>query len=381
MGRRLRRALTSLLPLALFAALALTTASQAAPIAEPEPGAEADPSGRTVFICDIRTDGTMTCVTIQGELDVCARLPAGVIRRSYLADPEQQPSVVVPTAEDIDEAIKGTTSGDQGTIADVQETYGPGEGTLDIIPAEPEDEFIEPAERFEIGGIYKGDFTTTWQDCAPLPAGQELTVFPGGFFSGSGAKLASQEMLDAGRNLQILIAVNTEDEQIDPQPATAPATPGDSPEDPSVPDGGPGDGTGGDGGGPGDPAPPPPLPPLPPPTGGGGDEFIVPNVLGLTLPAATTEITGEGYVVGTVTFQSADAAPPGGLFIGSAHAQVEPTVVEQRPNGGTVRPKGDSVDLVLSGPPIDIPEPSSLALLILGLALLAMLLWVRRPRT
>jgi len=120
---------------------------------------------------------------------------------------------------------------------------------------------------------------------------------------------------------------------------------------------------------------------LPPPTGGGGAEFIVPNVLGLTLPAATTEITGAGYVVGTLTFQSADASPPGGLFIGSAHAQVEPTVVEQRPNGGTVRPKGDSVDLVMSAPPIDIPEPSSLALLILGLALLAMLLWVRRPRT
>jgi hypothetical protein len=135
----LRRTLHSFLAIAFFAFLVLTSASQAAPIAEPEaePGAEASPSGSTIFLCDIRSDGTMTCVTILGELEVCAQLPAGVIRRSYLADPEQQPSVVVPTTEDIDEAIKGTTSGDQGTIADVQETYGPGEGTLDIVPAEP----------------------------------------------------------------------------------------------------------------------------------------------------------------------------------------------------------------------------------------------------
>jgi beta-lactam-binding protein with PASTA domain len=100
----------------------------------------------------------------------------------------------------------------------------------------------------------------------------------------------------------------------------------------------------------------------------------------MTLPAATAEINGDGYVVGDVTFQAADAQPPGGLIIGSAHAQVEPTVVDQKPDGGTTRPKGDSVDLVLSGP-LPVSEPSSLALFILGLALLAMLLWVRRPRT
>jgi hypothetical protein len=200
----LRRTLHSFLAIAFFAFLVLTSASQAAPIAEPEaePGAEASPSGSTIFLCDIRSDGTMTCVTILGELEVCAQLPAGVIRRSYLADPEQQPSVVVPTTEDIDEAIKGTTSGDQGTIADVQETYGPGEGTLDIVPAELEDEFGEPAEQFEIGGIYKGDFTETWQDCVPLAAGQEITVFPGGFYSA--AELASEEMRDANRNLRWL---------------------------------------------------------------------------------------------------------------------------------------------------------------------------------
>jgi hypothetical protein len=383
----LRRVLTSFLPLALFATLALTTAPQAAPIAEPESepiteaGAEAEASSSdsTIFLCDIRPDDTMTCVTIQGELEVCAQLPAGVIRRSYLADPDQQPSVVAPTAEDIDEAIKGTTSGDQGTIADVKETYGPGEGTLDIVPAEPEDEFVDPAEQFQIGGIYKGDFTTTWQDCVPLPAGQEITVFPGGYFSN--IDLASDEMLNSERNLKILIALNTEGVQLDPATATAPATPGQSPGDPNVPDGGSSDGTGGDGGGGNGDTPPPTLPPPGGGSGGGGDEFIVPNVLGLTLPAATAEINSAGFVVGTVTFQSADARPPGGLFIGYAHAQTEPTVVGQNPNGGASRPKGDPVDLDMSGPLLPVPEPSSLALFILGLALLAMLLWVRRPQT
>jgi hypothetical protein len=84
----LRRALQSFLAIALFAVLVLMSASQAAPIAEPEAEPEASPSGDTIFLCDIRTDGTMTCVTIQGELEVCAQLPDGVIRRSYLADPE-----------------------------------------------------------------------------------------------------------------------------------------------------------------------------------------------------------------------------------------------------------------------------------------------------
>jgi hypothetical protein len=363
----LRRTLHSFLAIAFFAFLVLTSASQAAPIAEPEaePGAEASPSGSTIFLCDIRSDGTMTCVTILGELEVCAQLPAGVIRRSYLADPEQQPSVVV----------KGTTSGDQGTIADVQETYGPGEGTLDIVPAELEDEFGEPAEQFEIGGIYKGDFTETWQDCVPLAAGQEITVFPGGFYSA--AELASEEMRDANRNLLILIALNSEEAgaespEADDGGSGGGQSPGQggSPTDPP-PGSQPGDGDNGDG----IDIPPPPLPPV---GGGGEDPLFIPNVLGLTLPAATAEITGDGFVVGSVTFQSASAQPPGGVFIRSAQAQEEPVVVDQKPKGGEQKLRGTSVDLVMSGSPIAVSEPSSLALLVVGLFLLAMLATVRR---
>jgi hypothetical protein len=374
--RGLRRAVTGVLPLALFAALALAVTSQAAPVAEPQAEPEADTSGSTIFICDVGSDGTTTCVTIQGELEVCANLPAGIIRRSYLADPEQQPSVVPPTADDIDRPIAGITSGSQGSVVDVQEIYGPGEGTLDIVPAEAVDEFDDPAEQFQIEGVYKGDFTTAWEGCKILAAGQEITVFPGGFFSD--VDLASDEMLDADRNLKILIALNTEGLQIDPLTATTPRTPAGQLGDGEFADVGSSDGTGGAAGGDGtggtNPPPPGDF------SAGGTDMAIVPDVLGMTLPAATAEINGAGFSVGNVTVQSADARPPGGLFIGSAHAQEEPTVVGQNPDGGEEKPRGSNVNLVMSGLPIAISEPSSLALLFLGLALLAMLLWVRRPQ-
>ena len=123
--------------------------------------------------------------------------------------------------------------------------------------------------------------------------------------------------------------------------------------------------------------PPPPLPPI---GGGGEDPLFIPNVLGLTLSAATAEITGDGFVVGSVTFQSASAQPPGGVFMRSAQAQDVPVVVDQKPEGGEQKPRGTSVDLVMSGPPIDISEPSSLALLVIGLVLLAMLVGVRGDR-
>jgi hypothetical protein len=282
--------------------------------------------------------------------------------------------VIPPTADDVDRPIQGTASGAQGSVADVQEIYGPGEGILDIVPAEPVDEFDDPAEQFQIEGVYKGDFTTTWQDCNVLAAGQEITVFPGGFFSD--IDLASDEMLDADRNLKILIALNTEGLQIDPLTATAPRIPGGSLGDGDFADVGSSNGTGGAAGGDSatNPTPPGDF------SAGGTDLAIVPDVIGMTLPVATAEINAEGFSVGSITIQTADARPPGGLFIGSAHAQVEPTVVQQSPIGGEEKPVGSNVNLVMSGPPIDISEPSSLALLILGLALLAMLMWVRRPQ-
>ncbi len=393
--RGLRWSLAGLLPLALCAAIALT-AAQAAPVvgseAEAEAGletenaadgdavteSEAGISGSTIFICDVGTDGTTTCVTIQGELEVCAKLPPGIIRRSYIADPENQPSVVPPTPDDIESSILGLDTGSEGAIVDVQEIYGPGEGILDIIPEETVDEFSDPTERFHIASVYKGDFTTTWQACNILAAGQQITIYPGGLYSD--IEEASDEMLEADRNLKILIALNTIGLQIDPQLATRPVTPSGQPGDADFSDVGGADGTGGSTGGTGGTG----GGPSPPPPGdfstGGDDMGIVPDVLGLTLAAATAEITGEGFVVGDVTVQGADAAPSGGLIIGSAHAQEEPTVVDQNPNGGAQKTLGSKVDLVMSGF-IAISEPSSLVLFIVGLALLAMVLWVRRPRT
>ena len=180
-----------------------------------EPVVESDQAPPTIFICRLAPDGGTTCVVIQGELSVCPTIPEGIVRRSYFTDPDQQPAVDPPSSEDIGQHIAGAQSEHRGTIENVEEIYGPGEGILDMRPATSEDLFDNPQEAFHIEGDHRGIFTTAWQECTPLAAGQEITVFPGGFYSA--ILLASEEMLDTNRNLLILIALNTEEAADSPE--------------------------------------------------------------------------------------------------------------------------------------------------------------------
>lgn len=73
----------------------------------------------------------------------------------------------------------------------------------------------------------------------------------------------------------------------------------------------------------------------------------VPNVVGETQAAATTDITNAGLVLGTVTSQYSDSVAAG-------------LVISQLPTAGTLVSLGSSVSIVLSlGPqPVDADQPS-----------------------
>jgi hypothetical protein len=77
----------------------------------------------------------------------------------------------------------------------------------------------------------------------------------------------------------------------------------------------------------------------------------VPNVVGLTQPAATSAITGAGLVLGTVTMASSATVPKG-------------SVIAQSPVGGTKVAKTSAVNLSVSTgpPPVAVPNVVGLTL-------------------
>ncbi|MFO0447335.1 MAG: S8 family serine peptidase, partial [Pseudomonadota bacterium] len=106
----------------------------------------------------------------------------------------------------------------------------------------------------------------------------------------------------------------------------------------------------------------------------------VPSVVGQSQSAATSTLTGAGFVVGTVTTQASTDVASG-------------NVISQSPVAGTAAAAGTSVSLVVSsGPPAPPPPPSSgggsgggggggsLGVLDLFAALVALLLAAARPR-
>jgi serine/threonine-protein kinase len=67
----------------------------------------------------------------------------------------------------------------------------------------------------------------------------------------------------------------------------------------------------------------------------GAPTITVPNVVGFTLDAAKAKIDSAGLRTGTSLMRSTSDAPPG-------------TVIDQRPQGGTLGAPGTSVDLVVA---------------------------------
>src|SRR5262245_24026713 len=76
----------------------------------------------------------------------------------------------------------------------------------------------------------------------------------------------------------------------------------------------------------------------------------VPSVVGLTQAAATTQITGAGLSVGTVTSSNSTTVPVG-------------SVISQSPTGGTMVAAGSAVNLVISLGPTQTSVPSDVGLL------------------
>jgi hypothetical protein len=83
---------------------------------------------------------------------------------------------------------------------------------------------------------------------------------------------------------------------------------------------------------------------------GGGDNVIVPDVVGMAQAAAESAIVAADLVVGTVTTESSATVPAG-------------DVISQDPTGGASVPSGSSVDLVVSTGPGGTPPsaPSGLS--------------------
>ncbi|MEO0576492.1 MAG: PASTA domain-containing protein [Pseudomonadota bacterium] len=71
---------------------------------------------------------------------------------------------------------------------------------------------------------------------------------------------------------------------------------------------------------------------------------VVPDVVGMTQAAATSDITNAGLVVGTVTQQTSAGVPDG-------------SVISQNPTSGTTVNEGSSVDLVISSGPASVVVP------------------------
>jgi tetratricopeptide (TPR) repeat protein len=90
-------------------------------------------------------------------------------------------------------------------------------------------------------------------------------------------------------------------------------------------------------------------------------------------------ITSARLSVGTVTTVSS-LAPPSGGFVSTAYAQTtnpQPVVVRQSPVAGTMCVPGCPVDIFLSSGAQGMPEPSTLPMIAVALAVLGLLIWRR----
>lgn len=307
--------------------------------------------------------GTFDAATAQRSRELAAVLEEFLAGRS---GPGFCAAMTEPLGpEDIGKTLVGVESEDTGTILRLTENREkPGEGVVTIGPLTAEDQFILADEGFAVEDIRKGRFTQEVNDCAIVDTGEETTVAVGGLPSDPTAISAFMQQL--ARNLQIMIALNTESEA--PAPAAGPAGPpgGEAP-----PDGGAPTGPGGLGGF--------PSGVLPPVAGSGGSDLIpVPNLIGLTEAQARSKITSVGLTVGDVTVVSSLSPPAHGL-VSSAYAQAppgdEPLVIGQFPLPGFLCPPGCPVDVQLSAGAPPLPEPSSLPMIVVALAVLGFLLW------
>ena len=362
----------------------ITGSNQAEPASESEqppfsgPGALAvvgDP-GATVIEFSVGPSAsdpnkmeTIIIVQQKGGRSICVnQSTSDIISRSYRKRGDEPFAPAVPTE------IRGLTSGDSGDLVGFNDIR------VFIRPHGPEDEFTNSDECF-VAAEAEACFVADEEDCdQPLEEGDLVCV--GDSISSSGC--AALDHANLMRQMRIMIALNAPPGEI----ITAAGIAG-APELalPSVePDGLPAG-----------PGPAGPTDGAPPSGSGGGLEeqkVIVPNVIGLPVPAAVSVMMSAGLVVRTVRLRI-EVASLNNIFIRSANAQqilCPPDSPDCNPGEffvdgqGNCPPEsiqdlGTQCDLTaVKETMAAIPEPSTLALFAMGLGLLILITWRQRRR-
>jgi len=275
--------------------------------------------------------------------------------------------------DDVGKPILGLASGNTGRVQTVEVGRGDGEGVIEIAPDGADDLFIIASESFAVEDQRKGKFTQTVNDCVDVETGEQTTARVGE--NPELPSLTTASFQDQARNLLIMLALN--ETPIDPAeiaPAagptsTAPTTPTSAPTTGSIPSKTKSSISS---------FPSATLPATGEASGGASATVVVPNVVGLTLTQAQTAIAAVDLTVGAVTVVSGNDATPEFGLVSVALAQDGNSIVQsQNPPAGTIVTVGSSVQLFVAQPATDLPEPSSLPLFLVALAVLLSLLWWR----
>lgn len=299
---------------------------------------------------------TVIIVQQQGGKNICVNQSTGdIISRGYRRRGNEPFDPPVPSE------LRGLTSGDSG------ELVGFNDIKVFIRPHSSADEFTNTDECFQVSDV-EACFVPDAEDCDQL-LHQGDFICVGDSISNSGCPVVDHANLM--RQLRILMALNA------PPGETPIITAADLGRAPEL---APQNGEGAPGGLPAGAGPAGPTAGAPFSGSGGGVDLIpVPNVVGMTLQQASAAITAVGLTVGNVTTEGEAAGLSIPSIISPARAQAPQSVVSQTPPAGTLVPALTPVSLVLSAAAADIPEPSSLALFVMGLGLLVLVTrWQRR---